>query len=78
MGTATDPDGNAVQYRWWQYEEVGTYGGKVSLKKAGTKNAVLKMPADIRKGETIHLILEATDAGTPQLTRYQRVVVTCG
>ncbi len=78
MGIATDPDGNAVQYRWWQYEEVDTYGVKISIKKANTKNAAFKMPGDIRKGETIHIILEATDAGAPQLTRYQRVIVTCG
>ncbi|WP_374191840.1 hypothetical protein [Spirosoma foliorum] len=25
-------------------------------------------------GKTIHLILEVTDSGTPQLTRYQRVI----
>jgi hypothetical protein len=33
------------------------------------------MPNDIKKGETIHLILEVKDNGTPQLTRYQRVIV---
>ena len=32
--------------------------------------------ADAAPGQTIHLILEATDNGTPALTRYQRLVVT--
>ena len=27
-------------------------------------------------GATIHIVLEATDAGSPPLTRYRRVVVT--
>jgi hypothetical protein len=34
------------------------------------------VPADAKPGQTIHLILEATDSGTPALTRYQRVVLT--
>jgi hypothetical protein len=33
-------------------------------------------PSDARPGQTIHLILEATDDGTPALTSYQRVVAT--
>ena len=24
-GTSKDPDGNAISYNWWQYEEVGSY-----------------------------------------------------
>jgi hypothetical protein len=74
-GTATDPDKNKLNYRWWQYEEVDTYNGKVSIQNAESKNASFKMPIDIKKGETIHLILEVTDNGIPQMTRYQRIVV---
>ena len=72
---ATDPDGNALTYRWWQYEDVDTYAGKVVLQNAEQKNASVKTPNDLRKGETIHLIVEVKDNGTPQLTRYQRVVI---
>ncbi len=75
-GTATDPDGNKLNYHWWQYDEVDTYSSKISIQNADSKNASFKMPNDIKKGETIHLILEVKDNGTPQLTRYQRVVVT--
>ena len=74
-GTAIDPDGNTLNYHWWQYDEVDTYSGKVSIQNADNKNASFKMPSDIKKGETIHLILEVKDNGSPQLTRYQRVVV---
>jgi Protein of unknown function (DUF1593) len=74
-GTATDPDKNNMQYRWWQYEEVDTYKDKVSIQNADSKNATFRMPNDIKKGETIHLILEVIDNGIPQMTRYQRVVV---
>jgi hypothetical protein len=34
------------------------------------------VPADAVAGQTIQLVLEATDGGTPALTRYGRVVVT--
>jgi Protein of unknown function (DUF1593) len=72
---ATDPDGNKLTYKWWQYEEVGTYKGKIDFKNADFKNANFAMPNNINKGETIHIILEVTDNGSPQMTRYQRVVV---
>ena len=77
IGNATDPDGNKLTYRWWQYGDVDTYAGKVEIQNGATKNATVKIPVDMKKGETIHLILEVRDNGVPQLTRYQRVVITC-
>ncbi|AYB31628.1 DUF1593 domain-containing protein [Chryseolinea soli] len=76
VGSAKDPDGNAVNYKWWQYEEVDTYAGKVSLQNADKSKASFTIPVDAKSGDTIHIILEATDVGTPKLTRYQRVIVT--
>ncbi|WP_162051790.1 DUF1593 domain-containing protein [Pontibacter pamirensis] len=75
-GTASDPDGNALSYRWWQYEEVDTYEGKVSIQNADKKKAAFTVPENAKNGQTIHLILEVTDSGTPSLTRYQRVIAT--
>ena len=34
-----------------------------------------KIPSDLKNGETIHLIVEVKDNETPQLTRYQRVMI---
>jgi hypothetical protein len=39
-------------------------------------DTTLRIPADAAAGQTIHVILEATDSGTPSLTRYQRLIVT--
>lgn len=75
-GTATDPDGNRLTYRWWQYREAGTYPGVVILSGAATANATFTVPQNARSGQTIHLILEVEDSGAPPLTRYQRVIVT--
>jgi hypothetical protein len=75
-GTATDPDGNRLAYKWWQYREAGTYPGAVTLTGADTSRATFTVPSNARPGQTIHLILEVEDSGTPPLTRYQRVIVT--
>ena len=72
----SDPDGNTVTVRWWQWQEVGTYPGKVSFSKPTGLVTSVQVPTDAAQGQTIHLVLEATDSGTPALTRYQRVVVT--
>jgi hypothetical protein len=40
------------------------------------KAAAFSIPKDAAKGQTIHVICEATDSGRLPLTRYQRVVVT--
>jgi hypothetical protein len=71
----TDPDGNALTYRWWQYCEADTYEGTIEISDAGKQDASFKVPGDAAGGENIHIICEVTDNGTPKLTRYQRVVV---
>ncbi|MCF7804068.1 MAG: DUF1593 domain-containing protein [Candidatus Marinimicrobia bacterium] len=73
-----DPDGDELNYRWWQYQAADSYGGAIALQDAETQDALFTMPADAGGGETIHVICEVTDQGTPPLTRYQRVVVTAG
>ena len=71
-----DPDGERLVYKWWQYREPGTYDGAITLRDAGQQAASFTVPDDVGKGQTIHVICEVTDTGTPQLTRYQRVIVT--
>jgi hypothetical protein len=74
QGTS-DPDGDELEYRWWQYREAGSYDGTIEFLDAGKQNASFTVPGDAVKGKTIHIICEVMDNGTPQLTRYQRVVV---
>ncbi len=71
----TDPDDDALTYHWWQYQQADTYDGSVEIESAGQQNASLTVPADAKRGETMHIICEVTDDGTPPLTRYQRIVV---
>jgi len=73
---ATDPDGDKLTYNWWQYEDADTYKGSVQIQDSGKQDASFTVSADAKAGETIHVICEVTDTGTPPLTRYQRVVLT--
>lgn len=75
-GRTSDPDGNAVTVRWWQWREVSTYPGKVSFSNPTALATSVQVPPDAVPGQVIHLVLEAADNGTPALTSYQRVVVT--
>lgn len=74
-GAVSDPDGNAVFVNWWQFQ-VGSYPNKVAITNPDSAQADVLIPQDAVAGQTIHLILEATDNGTPALTRYQRVIIT--
>lgn len=74
-GVVTDPDGNALFIKWWQFS-VGSYPNEVVISNPIAAQTQVLIPKDAVGGQTIHLILEATDNGTPALTRYQRVIVT--
>ncbi|GAA2375453.1 DUF1593 domain-containing protein [Dactylosporangium salmoneum] len=75
-GRGSDPDGNKLTYRWWEYTDADTYAGTVALSGADTATTSFTVPADAKPGDTIHLILEVTDNGIPALKHYQRVIVT--
>ena len=71
----TDPDGDELTYRWWQYQQADTYEGAIDIINARKQDASFTVPGHGGKGKTIHIICEVTDKGTPPLTRYQRVIV---
>ena len=72
----SDPDRNSVRVTWWQYNDASTYPGDIRLSDPSSLATTFQVPPDAKPGETIHIILEATDDGEPPLTRYKRVVVT--
>jgi hypothetical protein len=74
-GAASDPDGNAVTLRWWRWKAVDTYPGDIRLPEPASRVLFLRVPDDATPGQAIHLVLEATDDGTPALTSYGRVVI---
>lgn len=72
---SSDPDGDSLTYKWWQYNEPGTYQGSVSITDAAKAQATFVAPG-VSEPQTLHLILEVTDNGSPALKGYQRVIVT--
>jgi hypothetical protein len=71
----SDPDGNAVTLKWWQFM-TGSYPKGVLIDKPDIASTSVVVPADALPGQTIHLIIEATDNGLPALTSYQRIIIT--
>jgi hypothetical protein len=81
---SSDPDGDALSYEWFYYEEPGTFstsnartGAPVAIEDADKASAWFTVPTDrVLRNGTMHLVLAATDRGSPPLTRYRRVIVT--
>lgn len=78
---STDPDGDDLKYRWIHYPEAGNFWDypwfPVVMENANTPVLTFKIDERVSLSEPqhTHLILEVTDNGEPQLTRYQRVIV---
>ncbi len=81
----SDPDGDALSYRWFFYNEAGTFpvssatsGQPIEIRNFDQPEAWFEVPVNrvMPPGTgTIHLILAVTDHGSPRLTRYQRVMI---
>lgn len=72
---SSDPDGHALRLKWWIYPEAGTYRGKARLSSTGGMTTELIWEPGAKPG-TVHVILEITDNGSPELTSYRRAVVS--
>jgi hypothetical protein len=70
-----DPDGDDLRYTWWQYGEADSLEGSVNIRKSTSQDASFVAPR-VNSEKTIHVVLEVSDNGRPNLTSYRRVVVT--
>jgi len=75
-GFVSDPDGDKVAVKWWQFRHAGSFPDKVEISDSNSLQAEVLIPEDATDGQTIHIIFEATDDGMPSLTRYKRVIIT--
>ncbi len=81
----SDPDGDALSYHWFFYQEAGTFpvssarsGQPLEINNFDQKEAWFTVPTSRVAPPgigTMHIILAVTDHGSPRLTRYQRVIV---
>jgi hypothetical protein len=72
---STDPDGDNLSFQWFNYPEAGTYKKMIPLNSAENARSAYVVAPEVTKKETVHFILKVTDKGTPQLSRYKRVLV---
>lgn len=80
---ATDPDGDALDYRWFLYGEPGSFilssgrtGAPLSIDDADKARASFVVPKNRDfPGGTMHIIVAVTDRGSPGLTRYGRMII---
>lgn len=70
-----DPDGDKLTFHWWLYAEAGSYQGKMRIDNSRAKTTI-RIPYDARIGDTIHVVCEVSDSGSPSLTKYQRIILT--
>ncbi|MFM6852876.1 MAG: nucleoside hydrolase-like domain-containing protein [Sphingopyxis sp.] len=87
---STDPDGNRLTWRWFQYREAGfadnVTPAPVAISRGNTARATITATAtsqpfwlpwgDAPATGTAHIILAATDNGRPAITRYRRIILT--
>jgi hypothetical protein len=81
--SASDPDGDALGYRWFHYGEPGSFvlstgstGAPLKIDGADLARASFVVPANKEfPTGTMHLIVAVTDRGSPSLTRYARAIV---
>jgi hypothetical protein len=78
----SDPDGDVIELRWWIYPEASTlrdakgrrFPDSVSVSLTRGVSTRLVAPV-VKKPETIHVILEVQDGGTPSLFAYRRAIL---
>lgn len=72
-----DPDGDSLQYWWFNYPEAGSMSDDVvSIHSAENMARVHVLAPKVEQEQTLHFIVKVTDRGSPPLTRYKRVIVS--
>jgi hypothetical protein len=71
-----DPDGDALQYWWFNYPEPGSMPTQEApVDSAENMARVHVIAPKVQKPQQLHYILQLRDRGEPPLTRYKRVIV---
>ena len=78
----TDPDGQSLTYRWWQYREASAKQLSAQLATTEGPETMIVVQRWSQRSNVpllpsypVHVILEVSDTGTPVLTRYRRAVI---
>ena len=72
---SSDPDGDDLTITWFVYPEAGTFRGEVKL-AATTGETTRFVAPGVKRPETVHVILQIEDKGSPSLFAYRRAIIT--
>lgn len=74
-GASSDPDGDELEFLWYNYKESGTYANKIELDDASSKKLHFTVPKDAA-GKEIHIVLEVKDKSKiASMYDYRRIVL---
>lgn len=72
---STDPDNDQLTFKWWHYQEAGTYAGLAHIPSSDQAKTQLTIPSGAA-GRQIHIILEIQDDNPiASLFDYRRIVI---
>lgn len=69
-----DPDGDELSFHWFRYDNADSYTGDVVISDQENAAQQIAIPQDLGNAN-IHIVLEVTDDGEPQLVSYRRVII---
>ena len=69
---STDPDGDALSFKWWQQTEISNV--RLDIDGAETNKVSIRIPDDAQ-GKTFHIICEVHDNGPFHLVAYRRIII---
>ena len=72
---SNDPDQNKLSYRWFYYKEASDYSGEISIRDSTSAIQHITLPKDLGD-KKIHMVLEVSDNGSPELVSYRRVIIS--
>lgn len=70
----TDPDGDELDFEWFEYAEPGNCGEEINRIANDKGNATFFIPENGPDCES-HIILKVTDSGKPKLSSYKRIIL---
>ncbi|MBM7655773.1 DUF1593 domain-containing protein [Neobacillus cucumis] len=77
-GNASDPDGNALNIKWWVYKDASEYSGAATGLQVWDSNQLTTkytVPKDAVSGDYFNIVLEVSDNAKAPMTRYAQVIV---
>lgn len=73
---ASDPDGDKIAFKWWNWKEAGSYQGDLAVTGGADGRASLTIPADAKPGDRFQIIVEASDNRPAPLSHYDKLVIS--